>query len=140
MDFTPSEKFLIFQDTNKYAAEYARYAISFAFYLNGAAATAIFAAGKTEFYPAATFLGLGAALAVICIGVAYVYTILAAETWRKDKTEKDGVTGFYFAIGGLDVFLSKRKIGSLYIVTIVLWIVSIMFFFKGIIAAWLQFK
>lgn len=48
MDFTPSEKFQIFQDTNKYAAEYARYAISFAFYLNGAAATAIFAAGKTE--------------------------------------------------------------------------------------------
>ena len=70
-DANEEQNFQIFQDSNKIAAEYARHAIAFAFYLNGAAATAILAAGKTEFYGAALWMGLGAAFAVLCIGLSY---------------------------------------------------------------------
>ena len=136
---TEGQKFQIFQDSNKFSAEYARHAISYAFYLNGAAATAILAAGKTEFYPAAIILGVGAAIAVLCIGVSYVYILLIGETWRQTGTEKNGVVGVYFPIWNSDIFIPLRTVWKLRFIPVALWIISVVFFIKGAVVAWSQF-
>lgn len=137
MDFTREERVQIFQDSNKFSAEYAHHAVTFAFYLNGAAATALFATGKTEFYPAAIFMGIGAALAVLCIGVSYVYILKLGDSWRADLVEKDGVIGFYSQAWGSDTFIPLRKVGRGRFVPAVLWGASVLCFFIGMgIAGW----
>lgn len=141
MSFTPTEEqnFKVFQDTNNLAAEFAHHAINFAFYLNGAAATAILAAGKTEFYPAALWMGSGAACAVACMGLAYLYMLVLGETWRQKETEKDGVKGFYYPVWNSNVFLSTRATEKLRLVPIGLWLLSMVLFFIGVGFAGAQF-
>lgn len=138
MGFNPTEQqsFEIFQDSNKMATEYAQNATTFAFYLNGAAATAILAAGKTEFYPAALWMGLGAACAVSCIGVSYVYMLILAETWRQNETEKNGVKGFFYQFWNSDIFISTRTTEKMRFLPAGLWGFSMIFFCIWIGVAW----
>ena len=132
---TEEQNFRIFQDSNKIASEYARHAISFAFYLNGAAATAILATGKTDFYGAAIWMGFGAVCAVLCIGISYFYMLIVADTWRQEETERNGVKGFNYQIWNSLVFISTKNTEKLRYVPIVFWVLSIIFFIFGLISA-----
>lgn len=121
----------MFRDTNKSAMEYARHAIQFSFLLNGAAATALFAKDGMLFVNAACWFAVGSGVAVICMGVAYLVQILIASALPYE----DNVCRFLFL--GKVRLLSPLGVENARVAAIILWALSIVFFFVGAIKAWL---
>ena len=132
---TSEQSFQIFQDSNKVASEYARHAISFSFYLNGAAATAILASGKTDFYSTAISLGFGAAFAVISMGLSYIYEMLVANTWKEEEIERNNIKGFYHFVICKNIFISNKLFEILRLIPILFWLFSVISFFTGLFLA-----
>lgn len=120
----------IYKDSNKAAMDYAKDAIRFAFFLNGAAATALFAKVQVVFvFPAALF-AIGAALAVFCMGFSYIVQLALAETWRQ------GGPRYSFHIGPKEIFLTRSTMETGRLVAIVFWLSSMILFFCGADSAW----
>lgn len=136
---TEGQRFQILTESTKAIVEHGHHAISFSFWLNGAAATALFATGKTEFYTAAVLMGTGAAVAVICMGLMYKYLLLLQDSWREDLIEKDGVIGFYSVSWGIKTFVPLQKAMKKRFIPAVVWIISILLFGAGMYAAWKNF-
>lgn len=124
-----NENHEIYKDSNKMAMEYAKDAIRFAFFLNGAAATALFAKANNLFVaPAATF-AWGAAFAVFCMGFSYLMQLALAETWQQEGPLYD------FYIGPKIIQLTIHKIETGRAIAILLWIISMVNFGRGACAA-----
>lgn len=129
---TEEQRFQILAESTKAVVEHGHHAISFSFWLNGAAATALFATGKTEFYLAAAIMGAGAAIAVICMGLSYKYLLLLQDSWREDLTEENGVVGFYSVSWGTNTFVPLQKAMKKRRIPAAVWVVSVSLFFVGI--------
>ena len=115
----------MFRESNKMAVEYAKGAIQFAFLLNGAAATALFAKTQVAFVaPAATF-AFGAVAAVLCMGASYVVQLLMLETWRHPGPL------YPFEIGAKTYKITLGQMEICRLVAISFWVISIIFFFAG---------
>ena len=136
---TEEQRFQILAESTKAVVEHGHHAISFSFWLNGAAATALFATGKTEFYLAAALMGCGAAAAVICMGLAYKYLLLLEDSWRDDLTEENGVVGFYSISWGTNTFVPLKKAMKKRFIPAGVWVLSILFFVAGICSAFQNF-
>ena len=80
----PQNRDELYRDANNMVMQYAKYAIQFAFLLDGAAATALFTKVGDAYTTAASIFAFGAWCAVVCMGVTYVTQLLIAETWRQD--------------------------------------------------------
>lgn len=119
----------MYRDTNKGAMDYAKNAIQFAFLLNGAAATALFAKAGKEYVFSAAFLALGALAAVFCMGLSYVVQMLLAETWRQETSP------YNFYIFGKWRRFTFEQIESVRSIAIVVWCVSIVLSFVGLMMA-----
>lgn len=132
---TEEQRFQILAESTKAVVEHGHHAISFSFWMNGAAATALFATGKTEFYWAAVLMGFGAAAAVFCMGMAYKYLLLLEDSWREEMTEENGVIGFYSRAWGTSKFVPLEKALKGRRLPAAVWILSIVFFISGICAA-----
>ena len=132
---TEEQRFQILAESTKAVVEHGHHAISFSFWLNGAAATALFATGKTEFYWAAICMAIGAALAVICMGFTYKYLLLLEDSWRNGLSEENGIIGFYEQSWGTGSFIPLQKAVKYRYVLARIWWASIFFFFIGVAAA-----
>ena len=119
----------MFRDSNKGAMDYAKNAIQFAFLLNGAAATALFAKAGKEYVFSAAVLAIGALLAVLCMGLTYGIQMLLAETWRQENSP------YSFYILGKWRKITFEQIEALRGVAISVWILSIALSFIGLIIA-----
>lgn len=80
----PPNRDELYRDTNNMVMQYAKHAIQFAFLLDGAAATALFAKAGDAYTTAASIFAFGAWFAVVSMGASYVAQLLIAETWRQD--------------------------------------------------------
>ena len=119
----------MYRESNKGAMDYAKNAIQFAFLLNGAAATALFAKAGKEYVFSASVLAIGALLAVICMGFTYGIQMLLAETWRQENSP------YSFYILGKWRKITFEQIEALRGVAISVWILSIALSFIGLIIA-----
>jgi len=70
-----------FLDSNKATVDAGKSALRGAFILNGATAIAIMYAKVTALYSVAFYFGLGALLACLATGAAYIISYSIAETW-----------------------------------------------------------
>lgn len=80
-DLQKKHRQVMFKESNAATITYSEKAVLYAFYLNGAASTALLARADASFYPAAASFGWGAFWAVVCIGLSYVYQLLITQTW-----------------------------------------------------------
>lgn len=119
----------MYRESNKGAMDYAKNAIQFAFLLNGAAATALFAKAGKEYVFSAAVLAIGALLAVLCMGLTYGIQMLLAETWRQENSP------YSFYIWGKWRKITFEQIEALRGVAISVWILSIALSFIGLIMA-----
>ena len=119
----------MYRESNKGAMDYAKNAIQFAFLLNGAAATALFAKAGKEYVFSAAVLAIGALLAVLCMGLTYGIQMLLAETWRQENSP------YSFYILGKWRKITFEQIEALRGVAISVWILSIALSFIGLIMA-----
>lgn len=119
----------VYRDSNFAAIEYAKNAIQFAFLLNGAAATALFAKAGKDFVFSASLLAIGAALATVCMGVSYIVQLLVAETWRQESN------GINFIAAGKWRNISIFAVEWIRVVALLFWVSSMVFFFCGIYSA-----
>lgn len=119
----------IYRDSNKMAMEYAKNAIQFAFFLNGAAATALFSKTNNLFVAPAAIFAWGAAFAVFCMGFSYLVQLALAETWKQEGPLYD------FHIGPKTIQLTIRKIETGRAIAILFWIISMVNFGRGAYAA-----
>lgn len=113
----------MYKESNSAALQYARNAIQFAFFLNGAAATALFAKSGTSFISSACIFAVGAAFATICMGGSYLVQMLICETWRQP-----GEKISYIFCGKLRQ-ISHIGIEWFRIIVILLWVISMVCFF-----------
>lgn len=119
----------MFRDSSKGAMNYAKNAIQFAFLLNGAAATALFAKAGKEYVLSAAFLALGALAAVLCMGLSYGVQILLADTWRQETSPYD------FYIFGKWRKFTFEQIERVRSIAILVWCISIALSFIGLMMA-----
>jgi len=119
----------MFRDSSKGAMNYAKNAIQFAFLLNGAAATALFAKAGKEYVLSAAFLALGALAAVLCMGLSYGVQILLADTWRQETSPYD------FYIFGKWRKFTFEQIERVRSIAIIVWCISITLSFIGLMMA-----
>ncbi len=119
----------MFRDSSKGAMNYAKNAIQFAFLLNGAAATALFAKAGKEYVLSAAFLALGALAAVLCMGLSYGVQILLADTWRQETSPYD------FYIFGKWRKFTFEQIERVRSIAIIVWCISIALSFIGLMMA-----
>lgn len=75
----------IMKQSNAAAITYSDKAVLYAFYLNGGAATALFARADSAFFAAAALFAWGAFWAVICMGLTYFVQSLITASWDGDK-------------------------------------------------------
>ena len=119
----------MFRDSSKGAMNYAKNAIKFAFLLNGAADTALFAKAGKEYVLSAAFLALGALAAVLCMGLSYGVQILLADTWRQETSPYD------FYIFGKWRKFTFEQIERVRSIAIIVWCISITLSFIGLMMA-----
>lgn len=126
-----------FKQTNQFAIEYSIKTIWSAFLINGAATTAILSSKIEKFYPAAMFFALGAILAVIAFGIAYIYILMLCETWRPNY----GIRPYDAKIFNFNFYIFKARMSDkdvecarVYAILPVL--ASIIAFIVGLIICW----
>ena len=126
-----------FKQTNQAAIEYSIKTIWSAFLINGAATTAILSSKIEKFYPAAMFFALGAILAVIAFGIAYIYILMLGETWRHSY----GIRPYDAKIFNFNFYIFKARMSDkdiegarAYAILPVL--ASIIAFIVGLIICW----
>lgn len=115
------------KQSNEAAIKYSEKAVLYLFYLNGGAATALFARAEESFYPAAVSFAWGAFLAVMCIGISYLYQMIITASWYASPRSKS------FQISPVAQFkISFKTIEIIRLFPISCWICSAIFFVFGI--------
>lgn len=115
----------LYKDANKMAMDYGKSSIQFAFYLNGAAATALFAKSQAIFVYPAVFFACGAALAILCMGFSYLVQLALAETWKEEGPQ------YALSLGLKTVWLTMANIETGRLISILLWVGAMVLFGVG---------
>lgn len=112
----------MYKESNTAAIQFAKSSIQYSFFLNGAAATALFAKTGSNFIaPACVFAG-GAALATVSMAIAYIVQIVLCETWVKDGPYYD------FVVWDKAWKISRTGIEKWRTSAMILWFFSILLF------------
>lgn len=117
---------------NQAAIDFSKMLFNGAFFLNGAAATALLASKNTAFYCAAISFALGAFAALLGIGSCYLYVLLLGKTWEYSPTVFTEKSIPLYALGK-ERLLSRKDIEDLRLVPAAFFIVSALLFCIGII-------
>ncbi len=112
----------LYEQSNQAAIDYAKNAIQFAFLLNGAAATTMFAQITKGFETAAITFTVGAIFAVFTMAFSYVLQSFLSETWRQD-CDPIIYMGLNISLKSLEIL--RFCIGGLWLVSMMCTIIGI---------------
>lgn len=125
----------MFRQTNQAAVDFSLKSLQGLFLLNGAAATALLANGKSALVSSALWFAVGAALAVAALGLSYLYTLLLAESWRTPLPSSSDEEYLPVEWPHKVQYISLRQLGRWRCCPIGVFILSLIFFCIGVYSA-----
>lgn len=117
------------KESNNAAICYSEKSVLYMFYLNGGAATALFARAEQIFYPAATWFAIGAFLSVICMGLSYTYQMFITSSWYANPHDEKFIINSPIK----QFLLSFTMLEKLRLVPILFWILAAACFVMGLV-------